>query len=350
MTGHLEETPMPLEIITADLTKVHADAIVNTANENLLPDSGTSGAVFRRAGYQQLARACEAIGHCDLGQCVVTHAFKLPARYIIHTAGPVWRGGDHQEEQLLRSCYQNSLQVSVDYGCRSVACPLISVGNYGYPERKAIRVALDTIRSFLTVYEMTVYLVLEWPIHIPLRDDLEEKLSRYIEAQYLPAFSSDSPSQGAGKNQMLNQNTGHTQGLFAAYAPVQTVNHRRRLEEMLYQLDEPFSVRLFQYIDRLGLSDVEVYKRANIDRRLFSKIRCGKGYVPHKETILALAISLRLTLSETQDLLKSAGYTLTRSSKLDVIVQYFIEEKRYDIFDVNEALYSFGLRILGSAS
>ena len=261
---------MPLEIITQDITTVHADAIVNAANEQLLPGDGECGAIFHSAGYSQLHNACQAIGHCAVGQSVITKAFHLPACYIIHTVGPVWRGGRFQEEALLCSCYQTSLQMAVDYCCRSIALPLISAGSHGYPEEQAVRIALDTIRSFLAVYDMTVYLVLFKPIRIPLRHNIEASLLRYLAKHYTGLTMSLPKSRSLSTGQKMIVKMGSGSNLIAAGIPLSQKEYQR-IEEMLSNLDASFTTCLFQLIDESGMSDVEVYKRANIDRKLFSK-------------------------------------------------------------------------------
>mgnify|MGYP002069636589 FL=1 len=150
---------MPFEIICGDITQVKADAIVNAANSALAPGGGVCGAIFRAAGFHELERACRAIGHCDTGQAVLTDGFALPARYIIHTVGPVWRGGGQNEASLLKSCYSSSLRLAADNGCQSIAFPLISSGIFGYPKKGAVEAAVNAIRAFLREREMQVFLV-----------------------------------------------------------------------------------------------------------------------------------------------------------------------------------------------
>ncbi len=151
---------MPFFKVQNDITKMETDAIVNAANRRLRVGGGVCGAIFRAAGVEKLQAACNGLGPIETGQAVITDGFHLPAKYIIHTAGPIYQGGNHGEEALLRACYMNSLQLAKEHGCKSIAFPLISSGIYGYPKEEALRVAEEAIGDFLTSNEMDVYLVL----------------------------------------------------------------------------------------------------------------------------------------------------------------------------------------------
>ncbi|HOQ10523.1 MAG TPA: macro domain-containing protein [Syntrophomonadaceae bacterium] len=325
---------MPLHLVRNDITKMKVDAIVNAANSALQRGGGVCGAIFAAAGARELQEACNKIGGCKVGEAVITPGFRLPAKYIIHTVGPVWQGGKANEPQLLRNCYINSLTLALEHKCESIAFPLISSGIYGYPKDQALHVAVSAISEFLFTHEANVYLVLFDKNAVTLSEKLFSAITKYIDDNY-------------AEEHLLRERRRGIELLDTSYHHIQE-SPRRSLEHILDQLDESFSEMLLRLIDEKGLTDVETYKRANIDRKLFSKIRSNKDYHPSKVTALALAIALKLNLDETLDLLSKAGYTLSPSSKFDVIIQYFIEEGNYNIFEINEALFYFDQPTLGS--
>ena len=325
---------MPLEMIRNDLTKMNVDAIVNAANSALQMGGGVCGAIFQQAGISDMEAACSRIGLCPTGSAVATPAFELNARYVIHAVGPVWHGGSQGEEQLLRSTYSRSLELARELGCESIAFPLISSGIYGYPKEQALAVAISEIRRFLLKQEMQVHLVVFDRKSFVISQALSRSITSYIDEHYVDEMAVRYPRI----EQEIQSRT-----------IVQDAEPKMAdsLEAFLARIDEPFSVRLLRFIDEKGMADVEAYKKANIDRKLFSKIRNSSNYTPLKKTILAFAIALELDLGDTEDLLATAGYALSRSSKFDVIMEYFIVHEKYDIFEINEALFSFGQPILG---
>ena len=340
---------MPFEIVRNDITKMSVDAIVNAANSALAPGGGVCGAIFAAAGYDQLDMACRAIGHCDVGQAVITDGFHLPARYVIHAVGPIWRGGGQNEAALLRSCYIRSLQLAEENGCQSIAFPLISSGIYGYPKAEALKIAVSAIGEFLLEHEMQVYLAIFDRNAMLLSEKLYSNLKRYIDDHYVDAHRFDRRFQTESVSyvRQLAEQDAMAAPMAASMPAPEAKPKKRSLKDLLGHLDESFSRMLLRLIDEKGMTDVEVYKRANIDRKLFSKIR-KDGYNPSKQTAIALAIALRLNLDETKDLLGKAGYSLSHSSKFDVIIEYFIEEGVYDIYEINEALFDFDQRLLGA--
>ena len=333
---------MPFSLVRNDIVNMRVDAIVNAANSSLAPGGGVCGAIFAAAGRTALDKACRAIGHCDVGSAVITPGFDLPARYVIHAVGPIWQGGSRGEAALLHSCYTRALHLARENGCESIAFPLISSGIFGYPKPQALRVAINAIEEFLLKYEMQVYLVIFDRAALLISERLYENIQRYIDDRYveLRAF----PRQAAEALPHARQRA--EQADLPLAAPCATPS-KRSLDDLLGHLDESFSRMLLRLIDEKGMTDVEVYKRANLDRKLFSKIR-KEGYNPSKQTALALAIALRLNLDETKDLLGRAGYALSHSNKFDIIIEYFIEEGVYDIFEINEALFAFEQRLLGA--
>lgn len=315
---------MPLEIIRNDITKVQVDAIVNAANSSLLGGGGVDGAIHKAAG-PELLEECRTLGGCPTGQAKITKGYKLPAKYVIHTVGPVWHGGSHGEEQLLRDCYRNSLVLAKEHGLESIAFPLISAGAYGYPKDQAMQVAISVIGEFLMSHEMMVYLVVFDQSAVVLSEKLFASINQYIDDRYVEEHAILRDYQ------------------VKEFYPAAS----RSLDDLVNHLDETFSQMLLRLIDEKGMTDSEAYHRANMDRRLFSKIRINPHYKPSKLTVLAFAIALELNLDETRDLLARAGFALSHSSKLDIIVEYFIEAGMYNIFVINEALYAYDQNTLG---
>ncbi|MBP1744998.1 MAG: hypothetical protein H6Q58_1976 [Firmicutes bacterium] len=337
---------MPMEIIRNDITKMEVDAVVNASNTELKMGGGVCGAVFAAAGAEALKAECESIGGCVVGEAVITSGFGLPARYIIHTVGPVWRGGGCREEELLQSCYRKALSLAAENGCKSVAFPLIASGIYGYPKDRALQGAIAAVSEFLMEHEMKVYLVVYDRKAFELSEKLFSSVKKYIDDNYVDEHLERRRRSDRG-NVSLNRFIECDSSQFeisdicfdAETAPPKL--KKRRLEDVLAQMDETFSDSLLRLIDEKGMTDVETYKRANIDRKLFSKIRSSNDYKPNKKTALSLAISLGLNLDETHDLLAKAGFALSHSSRFDLIVEYFIQEGSCNIFEVNEALFKF---------
>ena len=341
---------MPLEIIRNDITQVHADAIVNAASRSLLGGSGVDWAIHKAAGPELLAE-CRTLGGCKVGEAKITKGYRLPAKYVIHTVGPVWHGGGADEEKLLADCYRNSLALARQYELESIAFPLISSGAFGYPKDKALKVAIAEIGDFLLQHEMTVYLVVFDRASFTLSEKLFASITEYIDDNYIdlhPLGDRNRRELICMQEEVLEE-ASYEASLSAAYmpAPAAPLKRKRKLADVVKQLEETFSQMLLRLIDEKGMSDAETYKRANIDRKLFSKIRNDIHYKPSKPTVLSFAIALRLNLDETRDLLLKAGFALSHSSKFDIIVQYFIEEGNYNIFEINEALFAFEQSLLG---
>ena len=320
---------MPLQIIRNDITKVACDAIVNAANPTLLGGGGVDGAIHDAAGPQLLAE-CRTLGGCQTGHAKLTKGYKLPCSYVIHTVGPVWQGGGCGEQALLESCYRRSLQLAEEHGCRTVAFPLISAGVYGYPKQEALRVAVDTITAFLENSEMLVYLVVINRSVVQIGQALYRDITAYIDDRYAQRMERQYARQLSRMPEEL-------------CAPMLSDS----LADALDQLDEGFSQTLLRLIDQKGMTDSQCYKKANVDRKLFSKIRSKPDYRPSKATAIAFAIALELTLPETEALLKKAGFALSHSSKADIIIEYFIVHGHYDIHKINEVLFSFDQPLLG---
>ena len=337
---------MPFEMIRSDITKMQVDAIVNPSNSNLIPGGGLSETIFQLAGKEELEKECRDIGSCEVGEAVITKGYLLPTKYVIHTVGPLWYGGEKDEKQLLHNCYRKALDLAREYQCESIAFPLIAAGAHQYPTAEVLRIAKSEITEFLKENDMLIYLVL-FPENeallkkrqfIHIKRIIEENYQEYIEEVQVFADAKKEESTRPRLKTMMSK-----------IISEEDISERR-IEDVIKNLDESFSEMVLRLIDEKNMSDVEIYKRANLDRKLFSKIRTGNNYNPSKKTAFAIALALKLNLDETKDLLGKAGYAVSRSSKMDIIIAYFIEEGIYDIYEVNDALFAFEEPLLGGAS
>ncbi len=356
---------MPFKIVRNDIVNMRVDAVVNTANPNPVIGSGVDSGIHKKAGSELLA-ARRKIGRIDFGNAVITPAFGLDARYVIHTVGSIWKDGSHVEEQILASCYRKSLALAKENECESIAFPLISTGNYGFPKSLALQIAVREIRSFLTDNEMQIYLVVFEKEAYELSDKLFKSVSSYIDENYVRSKTLDEYGRESVHNSRLKRRRIKEQLKLAnriredmdslqasekrfdmsieAAAPMNTNEWR----QLLKNLDAGFSETLLQLIDRSGKKDSEIYKKANVDRKLFSKIRNNMDYKPSKTTALAFAFALELDVDEAKDFIGRAGFALSHSSKFDVIVEYFLEKRNYDVFELNEVLFAFDQPLIGS--
>jgi len=329
---------MPLEIVRNDITKMSVDAIVNAANESLLGGGGVDGAIHYAAGPKLLAE-CKTLGGCKTGKAKITGGYNLPAKYVIHTVGPIYEDGKHGEKALLESCYRESLALAKAHNCETVAFPLVSSGVYGYPKDQALKVAIDVISDFLLENEMKVYIVIFDKAAYKISEKLFSDIAEYIDDNYV-----DEHTDYRRESMRFNM---PMQSIMAAdMCECKAMATDDDLDEILGRIDESFSQMLLRKIDEKGMTDAECYKKANIDRKLFSKIRSDVHYKPSKPTAIAFAISLELTLDETEDMLKKAGFALSHSNKFDIIIEYFISKGNYNIFEINEALFAFDQSLL----
>ena len=345
---------MPFEIVRNDITKMKVDAIVNAANRSLLGGGGVDGAIHRAAG-PGLLQECRGLGGCETGQAKITRGYRLPARYVIHTVGPIWRGGQHNERALLTACYRNSLALAVENGCESVAFPLISAGAYGYPKAEAMDVAVEAIAGFLEAHDLTVYLVVFGGAEFLAGKRLFREVRAYIDDVYAESHVNRDVER-ARRTLWEREESAALQmdqafGEAWADAPqAPSCAAQPDWDSMLRQADEGFSEALMRLIDEKGLTDAQCYKRANVDRKLFSKIRSNPAYRPSKPTVFAFAVALELTLAQTKRLLARAGFALSHSSRFDIILEYFIKSGIYDVFEINEVLFQFDMPLLGSGT
>lgn len=342
---------MPLQIVRNDITKMKVDAIVNAANSSLLGGGGVDGCIHRAAG-PELLDECRKLGGCRTGSAKITGGYRLPCKYVIHAVGPRWQDGKHGERELLVSCYRTSLELAKEYDCETVAFPLISSGIYGYPKDRALKAAVDTIGEFLLEHDMTVYIVIfdrsAYRISQKLFSDIEE----YIDDHYV-AEHTDHTDRRSEYSRLMNMPAenhlpgGENKVTEAVYAAPSAPRAAKTLDDALSQIDESFSEMLLRKIDERKMTDAQCYKKANIDRKLFSKIRSDRLYKPSKPTAIAFAIALELSLEETKEMLMKAGFALSRSNKFDIIIEYFIEHGNYNVFEINEALFAFDQSLIG---
>lgn len=337
---------MPLQIVRNDITKMKVDAIVNAANTSLLGGGGVDGCIHRAAGPGLLAE-CRTLGGCSTGSAKMTKGYSLPCRYVIHAVGPRWQGGHHGERELLASCYRTSLELAKNAACETVAFPLISSGIYGYPKDQALRVAVDTISQFLLEQDMTVFLVIFDRKAYQISGKLFADIAAYIDDTYVDQHS----DRFSRRLQDLFQRKefGRRETKEAAVPNFSMpASATLSLDEALNQIDESFSEMLLRKIDEKGMTDAQCYKKANIDRKLFSKIRGDKHYKPSKPTAIAFAIALELSLEETREMLMKAGFALSHSNKFDIIIEFFIGKGNYNVYEINEALFAFDQSLLGA--
>lgn len=356
---------MPLQIIRQDITKMKVDAIVNTTNSEMVGYSGVDYAVHKAAG-PMLDLECQKLKPLGLGNAKITKGYNLECKYIIHTSGPTWQGGLVGESEILKSCYIESLKLALEHGCESVAFPLISSGTYGYPKDKVLKFAISVITEFLFDYEMTVYLCVYDRESYEFSKKLFAEIKEFIDDDYADenpkmctfsfADADNGCPGGSVDNRILSprelKRAPREEAVFKSARPAPTFAaggiKNKTLKDYMQDMDKPFAYKLFDLIDERGMTDVECYKKANVDKKTFSKIKCNPNtYKPSKQTAVAFAIALELDLDETQDLLASAGMTLSKSFTFDKIIRFFVQKENYDVFEINEALFEFDQVLLG---
>ena len=337
---------MPFQIIRSDITKVSADVIVNTANPKPIAGSGTDSAVYAAAGADALLAERKKIGEIRPGQAAFTPAFSLPAYYIIHTVGPAWIDGQHGEKDILRACYENTLALAVTLKAGSIAFPLISAGSYGFPKDEALNIALSEIGKFLLTHEMKVILVVFGKEEFALSEKLAGSVEAFLDEQQVLALKQ--AEYADGRTSEPNRRIRCAENYRFGNLPEGVGrNSGKPLEQFLSDAGDSFQQRLFRLIDASGMDDVSVYKKANIDRKVFSRIKCKPDYKPSKKTAVAFAVALKLGMREMLDLLACAGITLSKSDRFDLIISYCVQNGIYDIFEINAILFQYGQPLLG---
>ncbi len=355
---------MPFEIVRNDITRMRVDAIVNAANSSLLGGGGVDGAIHRAAGPQLLAE-CRTLGGCETGQAKLTQGYELPCKYVIHTVGPIWQGGSAGEPALLAACYRNALALARLQGCDSVAFPLISAGAYGYPKAQALQVARAEITRFLEETDMMVYLVAYTRGAIELTGGLYGEVAAYIDDVYV--HERRDFNREARRSQYLRDGTPRgvpePGSLFRRphredNARNETVFSEANVERLTATLGdeqqsapdrtgETFAGMVARKLDDRGMTDEACARRANLDRRLLGKIRNNEDYRPARQTALALAVALELSLEEAKALLAKAGYALSHASRVDIVVEYCLMTGHTDVDEINGVLFKLDLQQLG---
>ena len=338
---------MPFEIVRNDIVNMQVDAVVNTANPNPVIGSGVDSGIHKKAGHELLV-ARQKIGCIDFGDAAITPGFDLDARYVIHTVGPVWKDGSHREEQILSSCYRNSLTLAKEHECESIAFPLIATGNYGFPKPLALQIAVREISTFLLENEMQVYLVVFGREAFALSEKLFKSVNSYIDENYIRSKKLDEYGTESMYGSRLETRRIREQECADMSVGAAIPMDSDDWGQLINDLDAGFSETLLQLIDRTGKKDSEIYKKANVDRKLFSKIRNNMDYRPSKTTALAFAFALELDVDETKDFISRAGFALSHSSKFDVIVEYFLVNRNYNVFELNEVLFAFDQPLIGA--
>lgn len=356
---------MPFEIVRNDIVNMQVDAVVNTANPNPIIGSGVDRGIHKKAGEELLA-ARQEIGCIDFGDAVITPGFRLDAKYVIHTVGPVWEDGNHAEEQILSSCYKKSLALAKEYQCESIAFPLIATGNFGFPKPLALQIAVREISTFLLENEMQIYLVVFGKEAFALSEKLFKSVSSYIDENYIRSktideYGTESVSCSRIEARRIKEWLKQSNQIHNKTNPTQALEEYHKMpvgeatsmgsddwNQLLKNLDAGFSETLLKLIDRTGKKDSEIYIKANVDRKLFSKIRNNMDYKPSKTTALAFAFALELDIDETKDFIGRAGFALSHSSKFDVIVEYFLVNGNYNVFELNEVLFAFDQPLIGT--
>lgn len=328
---------MPFQIIRNDIVHMKTDAIVNSANPKPIIGSGTESRIYKKAGPQLIVER-EKIGDIQCGNACITSGCGLDAKYIMHVVAPVWVDGHHHEAYLLANCYRKALALAKQYACQSIAFPLLATGNNQYPKSRALQIAIQEIRNFLLENEMEIYLVVFDKKAFTLSETLFTSVKSFIDENYVSEKTKDEYAYGRRSDLSQLQCMANT---------IAMAENKDTWDSMFLDMDAGFSETLLKLIDRTGKKDSEIYKKANVDRKLFSKIRNNKNYQPSKTTALAFAFALELNIDETKDFIARAGYALSHSHKFDIIVEYFLVHENYDIFELNEVLFAFDQPLIG---
>lgn len=341
---------MPLQIIHRDITTMDCDAIVNPTDNCFSGSGGTDYAIHTAEGLG-LRYECDHLEPLSFGEVAATGGYKLPCRYIIHTMGPVWTDGQRCESVLLRSCYMNALFKASELGAKSIAFPLISSGTFGFPKDKVLRIAIDAISDYIKssdkeidvtvcVHDREAFVLSK---EIALKEYIDENTNpRFLYAEHTLRMQPECSTVAHAKEEAFDAYESCCLSCIPDAAP-----STEDLSAWIKKQDDTFAVMLLKLIDKKGMSDVQCYKKANVSKGTFWKINNDPKYKPSKATVLAFAIALELSLDETELLLKTVGLSLSHSNVFDLIIEFYITNGNYDIYEINAALFKYDQVCLG---
>ena len=337
---------MPFRMIRADIITIYADMIVSAASALPVISRGNETALYQAAGRKNLLEMRKKIGTIAAGDAAVSPAFRLNADYVIHTVCPVWIDGEHQERELLESCYRKCLALAEQYGCASIAFPLLASGTPSFPNETALETALECFREFLQDHEMTIYLAVPDRNAFAISEDLFHTVADYIDRNQVdaPQIHAEYPVPPAP---FIHYDSCDRDDRPTEQIPVLSIEYEQKLSCYInLRKEQTFQARLLKLIDASGETDPVIYRRANLDRKLFSRIRKDENYHPSKKTVIAFALALKLSMDDAADLLSRAGFALSKASTSDLIISWCIENGIYSIIDVNAILFSFDQELL----
>lgn len=349
---------MSIYSICADIAQFRCDAVVLSTNAALTIDSIGMKAL-RTGGGEKLQKELQPFNRFTDGKARIVKNHRIKCDQVILAAVPTWKDGHSGECELLTDCCINSLKLALRNGNKKVAFELYDAELFGFPPEIAYNIQYEAIESYLESHDMTVFLVSSKRV----QNDTVSGLRRFVDDYYdrpEPQVCYSIAPATAGGVVAFEAPAGAALGVVAGLTCIDSQSKPKKpvdkslftippeLEKRLKMRDESYQQMLFRLIDERGLKDSECYKRANVSKQVFSKIRCNAEYRPTKPTLLAFAVALHLSFDETVELLQKAGYAFTQSSQFDIIVTYFIQKGCYDLFQINEFLYSYDQSLLGS--
>ena len=339
---------MPFKIERNDITKVKADAIVNTANMHPVVGGGTDTAIYNAAGKEKLLAARQLIGDIEPGQARETAAYNLNAKFIIHTVCVPWDGGNSNELDILSDCYRNSLQLALELNCKSIAFPLIGTGVFGIPHDDAVGIAESVTNKFLkdTGCNMKIKLVVFDSESYESSAQIAKKIQQYIDDNYVENAEVDEYGYTSEERREIDMiQIRRKRSLSELQYLRNNPNHHSAKFEQLEDDSLSFVEKVFKYIDEKGLKDSALYGGTAgryFSKSILSEMRKNKEFKPGKNVCIIICLALKLNVNETIDLLGRAGYTLSRCIKGDLHIKSCIQNKRYNVISINLELKKEG--------